>query len=172
MFSIPWISRNKERWLVIAGEHAMNKVGSCWFCYLNYWRELLVNRQGREIQSKHVFSLIEGMELGIQRNDREWERWELHRKRNWGICRGFPSSLQQGAYLSGNHKWPGKKSHKRAEGTTLRVCRGQAIGLFLSIQVGKLITNGELEYSEGYCLNNEEQIIFGQNTAWVLCKKA
>lgn len=27
MFSIPWISRNEERWLVIAGEHAMNKVG-------------------------------------------------------------------------------------------------------------------------------------------------
>lgn len=57
---------------------------------------------------------------------------------------GSPQVFSRGHTCQETTSGQEKKSHKRAEGTTLRVCRGQGIGLSLSIQVEKLITNGEV----------------------------
>lgn len=91
----------------------------------------------------------------------------------WVAGRGFLSGLQHNRLPVGAKTQEArKKLHKRSTRSNLTTSQMARKVLFPPSQVGKVIVSGELEYPEGYCLNNWEEFIPGQNTAWAFRHKA
>lgn len=119
MFYMPSMASNKEQWSVIPGGHEVNKADPM-VVLLQLLGRVFGHQPGK---SNPVRGWAGGLEMAQSIGEVSAAQTESDLQR-------VPQSLQRGAYLSGNHKWP-RKSLTKAEGTISKVHIGLGIVLLL-----------------------------------------